>query len=81
MSRQKAHDGLGHNFVGVPVASCLVEGCTETRTWSPYPVDFGMRNQIGGGDRWYSTQLGEDPYGILDPTLGRYAEEGEVPAE
>lgn len=55
-----------------------MEGCKETRTWSQYPVSFGARNQIGGGAVWYSTQIGEDPYGILDETLGRYADEGET---
>ena len=83
MSRKRpAHGNRGHRFVGVPVARCIVvhlgKQCTETRTWSQYPADFGMRNQIGGGAVWHSTQIGEDPYGVLDPTMGPYADEGET---
>lgn len=75
---RKAHEGRGHTFIGTPIARCVEPDCKEKREVSPYPVSFGVRNQIGGGSSWASTQIGEDPYETRESGMGRYADEGEV---
>lgn len=78
MNRRKSsvHPNEPHQFIGVPVAWCYIEGCDETRTWGPPITPTHPFSQIGGGAVWYSTQLGDT--GPTDPGMGPYADEGEL---